>query len=154
MDGSENKVELAGLADDIFAYFGLGCRNVSKLFLPKGYDLDKLFKAFYRYSHILEHKKYGNNYDYNKAIFLMGNNQLIENGFLLLKEDKSLFSPVAMLYYEYYTDKHIVEKFIKDNSEQLQCVVSKKEIPFGHTQKPNLWDYADGVDTIEFLRDL
>ena len=154
LDGSENKAELAGLADDVFSYFGLGCRNVSKLFLPQGYDLDNLFKAFYRYSYIVEHKKYGNNYDYNKAIFLMGNNQLIENGFLLLKEDKSLFSPVAMLYYEYYTERDSVERFIKEHSEQLQCVVSKKEIPFGYTQKPNLWDYADGVDTIDFLRNL
>ena len=151
---SESKEELAGLSHDVFAYFGLGCRNVSKLFLPKGFDLDHLFKAFYPYSYVVEHKKYGNNYDYNKAIFLMGNSQLIENGFLLLKEDKSLLSPVAMLYYEYYTDRRTVEKFIEENAEQLQCVVSKDEIPFGHTHKPNLWDYADGVDTIEFLRNL
>ena len=154
LDGSESKAELAGLAHDVFAYFGLGCRNVSKLFLPKGFDLDHLFKAFYPYSYVVEHKKYGNNYDYNKAIFLMGNNQLIENGFLLLKEDKSLLSPVAMLYYEYYDDINTVEQFVEENAVQLQCVVSKKDIPFGNTQKPNLWDYADGVDTVEFLRDL
>ena len=154
LDGSESKAELAGLAHDVFAYFGLGCRNVSKLFLPKGFDLDHLFKAFYPYSYVVEHKKYGNNYDYNKAIFLMGSNKLVENGFLLMKEEKSLLSPVAMLYYEYYNDMNTVEQFIKENAKQLQCVVSKKEIPFGHTQKPNLWDYADGVDTVEFLRGL
>ena len=153
LDGSESKAELAGLAHDVFAYFGLGCRNVSKLFLPKGFDLDNLFKAFYPYSYVVEHKKYGNNYDYNKAIFLMGSNKLVENGFLLMKEDKSLLSPTAMLYYEYYNDMHTVEQFIKENAEQLQCVVSKKELPLGHTQKPNLWDYADGVDTIDFLRE-
>jgi len=154
LDGRESAMELKGLAVDVFAYFGLGCRNVSKLFLPKGYDLNKLFEAFFPYSHVVEHKKYGNNYDYNKAIFLMGSNKLVENGFLLMKEDKSLLSPVAMLYYEYYDDVHTVEQFVEENAEQLQCVVSKKDIPFGNTQQPNLWDYADGVDTIDFLREL
>ena len=154
LDGTESAIELKGLANDVFAYFGLGCRNVSKLFLPTGFDLDDLFKAFLPFSHVIEHKKYGNNYDYNKAIFLMGSNKLVENGFLLMKEDKSLLSPVAMLYYEYYNDIRSVEQFIEANTEQLQCVVSKEGIPFGHTQKPNLWDYADGIDTVEFLREL
>jgi hypothetical protein len=154
LDGTESATELKGLADDVFAYFGLGCRNVSKLFLPKGYDLNKLFEAFFSYSHVVEHKKYGNNYDYNKAIFLMGSNKLVENGFLLMKEDKSLLSPTAMLYYEYYADVETVEQFIEAHAEQLQCVVSKTDIPFGNTQNPNLWDYADGVDTVEFLREL
>ena len=154
LDGTETKRELEGLANDVFAYFGLGCRNVSKVFLPKGYDLNKLFEAFYPYSNVVDHKKYGNNYDYNKAIFLMGSNKLIENGFLLLKEEKSLLSPVAMLYYEFYSNVDLIEEFIKDNKDLLQCVVSHDKIPFGSTQKPNLWDYADGVDTVEFLRDL
>ena len=154
LTGEETNSELQGLADDVFSYFGLGCRNVSKIFLPEGYDLNRLFKVFYAYSGIIEHKKYANNYDYNKAIFLMGNNDLVENGFLLLKEDKSLLSPVAMLYYEYYTDVDLVQEFIKDNSDILQCVVSNEKTPFGHTQKPKLWDYADGVDTVEFLRNL
>ena len=154
LDGSESTIELKGLADDVFAYFGLGCRNVSKLFLPKGYELNKLFEAFFPYSHLIEHKKYGNNYDYNKAIFLMGSNKLVENGFLLMKEDKSLLSPVAMLYYEYYDDLITVKQFAEENAKQLQCVVSKKDIPFGNTQKPKLWDYADGMDTVDFLREL
>jgi hypothetical protein len=154
LDGSESAMELNGLAVDVFAYFGLGCRNVSKIFLPKGYDLNKLFEAFFPYSYLVEHKKYGNNYDYNKAIFLMGINKLVENGFLLMKEDKSLLSPVAMLYYEYYDNLHTVDQFVETNAEQLQCVVSKKDIPFGNTQQPNLWDYADGVDTVDFLREL
>ena len=154
LDGNESDMELNGLAVDVFSYFGLGCRNVSKLFLPIGYDLNKLFEAFFHFSHLIDHKKYGNNYDYNKAIFLMGSNKLVENGFLLMKEDKSLLSPVAMLYYEYYDDVHTVEQFVKKNIEQLQCVVSKKDIPFGNTQQPNLWDYADGVDTVDFLREL
>ena len=154
LDGTETKKELEGLANDVFAYFGLGCRNVSKVFLPKGYDLNKLFEAFYPYSNVVDHKKYGNNYDYNKAIFLMGSNKLIENGFLLLKEEKSLLSPVAMLYYEFYSNVDLIEEFIEDNKDLLQCVVSHDKIPFGSTQKPNLWDYADGVDTIEFLREV
>lgn len=154
LDGTETKRELEGLANDVFAYFGLGCRNVSKVFLPKGYDLNKLFEAFYPYSNVVDHKKYGNNYDYNKAIFLMGSNKLIENGFLLLKEEKSLLSPVAMLYYEFYSNVDLIEEFIEDNKDLLQCVVSHDKIPFGSTQKPNLWDYADGVDTVDFLREV
>lgn len=154
LDGSETTKELEGLANDVFSYYGLGCRNVSKIFLPKGFNLDRLFKAFYPFNDVAEHKKYANNYDYNKTILLMGSNELIENGFLLMKEDKSLLSPTAMLYYEYYNDIEKVEQFIKENAEQLQCVVSKKNIPFGNTQQPNLWDYADGVDTVEFLREL
>jgi len=154
LDGSESSQQIKGLANDIFLYYGLGCRNVSKLYLPCGYDLNILFKSFYLHKHVIEHKKYGNNYDYNKAIFLMGNNKLIENGFILLKEDSSLYSPVAMLYYEYYNDINDVDTFISKNSDKIQCIVSKNNIPFGNTQKPKLWDYADGVDTIDFLKQL
>ena len=154
LDGTESKKELKELAIDVFAYFGLGCRNVSKIFLPKGYKLDQLFEAFYPFQNVIEHKKYANNYDYNKAIYLMGSHEIIENGFLLLKEDSSLQSPLAMLHYEFYEDFSLVENFIKENNEQLQCVVSRNDIPFGNTQKPNLWDYADGVDTVGFLREL
>ena len=154
LDGSESSQQIKGLANDIFLYYGLGCRNVSKLYLPCGYDLNILFKSFYSHKHVIEHKKYGNNYDYNKAIFLMGNNKLIENGFILLKEDSSLYSPVAMLYYEYYNDINDVDTFINKNSDKIQCIVSKNNIPFGNTQKPKLWDYADGVDTIDFLKQL
>jgi len=154
LDGSENSLQIKGLANDIFMYYGLGCRNVSKIYLPVGYDLNILFKSFYLHKHVIEHKKYGNNYDYNKAIYLMGNNKLIENGFILLKEDSSLYSPVAMLYYEYYDDINDVHSFIDKNIDKIQCIVSKKNIPFGNTQKPKLWDYADGVDTIDFLKQL
>ena len=154
LDGTESKKELEELAIDVFAYFGLGCRNVSKIFLPKGYKLDQLFEAFYPFQNVIEHKKYANNYDYNKAIYLMGSHEIIENGFLLLKEDASLQSPLAMLHYEFYEDFSLVENFIKENNEQLQCVVSKNDIPFGQTQSPNLWDYADGEDTIAFLREI
>ena len=152
IEGTESNLQLKGLADDIFSYFGLGCRNISKVFIKNGYDLDKLFEVFYPYKEIIEHKKYRNNYDYNKAVFLMGKNQLIENGFLLMKKDKSLQSPVAMLYYEYYDQISTVERYIEENVDQLQCIVSKKNTSFGSAQYPSLLDYADGIDTIEFLK--
>ena len=156
VNGKETHQELEGLAEDIFLYFGLGCRNVSKVFLPKGYNLDKLFEVFFPFQDIVNHKKYGNNYDYNKAIFLMGSHELVENGFLLLKEDSSLQSPVSMLFYEFYEDLENVKDYIDENEDLLQCVVCKEDIVkknthFGETQKPQLWDYADNVDTIEFL---
>ena len=151
LDGTENQNDLNELAKDIFSYFGLGCRNISKLFLPKGYDLNKLFETFFPFEKIIESKKYANNYDYHKAIFLMGNHKITDNGFLLLKEDASLQSPLAMLYYEFYSEMEEVDNFISDNKEKIQSVVSKKHIAFGQSQNPNLWDYADGVDTIEFL---
>ena len=156
LNGKETEQELKGLAEDVFLYFGLGCRNVSKVFLPKGYHLDKLFDVFFPFQDIVNHTKYGNNYDYNKAIFLMGGNELVENGFLLMKEDSSLQSPVSMLFYEFYEDLEKVKDYINENEDILQCVVSKEDIVkknthFGETQKPQLWDYADNTDTIEFL---
>ncbi len=154
LDGNESQDDLKGLSEDIFSYFGLGCRNVSKLFLPNEYDLDKLFNVFFNFSDIINHRKYANNYEYNKAIFLMGGNKIVENGFILLKQEESLFSPVAMLYFEYYSDIEMVNSFIEKNEKDIQCVVSSSKIPFGATQSPNLWDYADGVDTVSFLKSL
>ncbi len=154
LDGDEEEIDLKGLAHDVFSFFGLGCRNVSKIFLPEGYDLNKLFQVFYSYKSVLEHRKYVNNYSYNKTIFLMGGHKLIDNGFLLLKEDKSLLAPIAMLYYEFYSDIKQIEGFILSNKDKLQCVISKSETPFGYSQKPNLWDYADGIDSINFLKNI
>lgn len=159
LNGKESKQELQGLADDVFLYFGLGCRSVSKVFLPKGYNLDKLFDVFFPFKEIVNHKKYRNNYDYNKAVFLMGGHNLTENGFLLMKEDNSLQSPVSMLFYEFYEDLSEVKDYIDENIDLLQCVVCKEDIVkknthFGKTQKPKLWDYADNIDTIEFLTTL
>lgn len=154
LDGKESEKDLNRLTNDIFSFFGLGCRSVSKLLVPKGYDFDLLFGSFYRYSYFLEHTKYANNYDYNKAMLLMGNNKFIENGFFIIKEDISLFSPVGMIYYEYYNNYEYVDSFISKNKNKLQCIISRKHIPFGSSQNPNLWDYADDVDTIEFLRSL
>jgi len=155
LTGNESKEELEALSDDIFRYYGLGCRSVSKLFVPKDYNFDSFFNAVYKWHPIIHEAKYANNYDYNKAVYLMSEYDMLENGFLMLKEDESYASPIATLFYEYYDDlDHLKEKLIEDK-EDIQCIVSKEfmqdEVSFGQTQKPQLWDYADNVDTVEFL---
>ena len=155
--GNESEEELKGLGEDIFRYFGLGCRSVSKLFVPKNYDFDHIFKAIYDYGDIINYKKYQNNYDYNKAVYLMSEFKLLENGFLMLKEDTSYSSPIASLFYEYYDDLDQLQQKLNNDVDSIQCVVSntlENAIPFGQTQQPSLTDYADGVDTLYFLSNL
>ncbi|MFY7741426.1 MAG: acyl-CoA reductase [Flavobacterium sp.] len=158
LTGTESKEELTRLGEDIFRYFGLGCRNVSKIFVPKGYHFDTFFNAIFDYQDVIHYEKYANNYDYNKAVFLMSNFKLLDNGFLTLKEDQSYSSPISSLFYEYYDDIENLKNRFKEDNEQLQCIVSNgitaNSIPFGQTQQPQLWDYADGVDTLEFLLSL
>ena len=158
LTGEETPEELQDLGKDIFLYYGLGCRSVSKLFVPQGYDFDLLFQAIYPYKDIIEEQKYANNYDYNKAVYLMSLYKLLENGFLLLKEDEHYGSPIATLFYEYYTNKEALKKKLATDREKIQCVVGHNfidgEIPFGQTQTPKLWDYADGVNTLTFLLNL
>ncbi len=158
LNGQETAVQLVALGDDIFRYFGLGCRNVSKLFVPKGYDFTAFFEAIFVYQEVIHYEKYANNYDYNKAVFLMSNFKLLDNGFLTIKEDTSHASPISSVFYEYYDNLEEVEKRLIIDCESIQCVVSndlvKNSIPFGTTQKPELWDYADDVDTIAFLKNL
>ncbi len=158
LTGEETEEELAGLGEDIFRYYGLGCRSVSKLFVPKNYDFDKLFKAIYKYGDVINYNKYQNNYDYNKAVYLMSLFKLQENGFLMLKEDKSYASPIATLFYEYYESEVTIINQLTTDAEKIQCVVGNIDLPnqinFGKTQTPNLWDYADGVDTLSFLINL
>lgn len=153
--GTETIAELEALGEDVFRYFGLGCRSVSKIFVPKNYDFDKLFKGVYKQRAILSYRKYKNNYDYNKTVYLMSQIPLLENGFLVLKEDTAYASPIATLFYEYYDSLAILNKRLEYDKERIQCVVSKEKsgasISFGQTQHPQLWDYADGVDTIDFL---
>ena len=155
LTGNETAQELEALSEDIFRYYGLGCRNVSKLFVPKGYNFEAFFKAIFSWQDIINHAKYANNYDYNKAVYLMSEFKLLENGFLMLKKDTSYASPIATLFYEEYNSKEELLKHIKADKEQIQCVLSKgfinDEIIFGQSQYPNLWDYADGEDTISFL---
>ncbi len=155
LTGKETKEQLTALGKDIFRYYGLGCRSVSKLFVPDGYDFDFFFKAIYEYHTITDSIKYANNYDYNKAVYLMSDFKLLDNGFLILKEDKSYSSPIASLFYECYGTLNEIKQKLTIDSEQLQCIVSdgvfQYEIAFGETQEPSLSDYADGVDTVEFL---
>ena len=155
LNGEETKEQLEALGEDIFRYFGLGCRNVSKLFVPKGYSFNAFFGAIFKYQDIIHYEKYANNYDYNKAVFLMSNFKLLDNGFLTIKEDNSYTSPISSVFYEYYDSIEDLQIRLQSESEQIQCIVSNNlvdnSINFGQTQKPNLWDYADNVDTLSFL---
>jgi len=158
LTGEETDQELAGLADDIFLYFGLGCRNVSKIYLPKGYEINRLFKAFYRYKHLINYNKYANNYEYNRAIMLVNKEQFYDNGFVLMKEeDIALVSPTAVIYYQYYSDIKFVVSYLKAYIDKIQCVVSNfgiegfQTVPIGNSQRPMLWDWPDGVNVLEFL---
>ena len=155
LTGHESKDQLASLGEDIFRYYGLGCRSVSKLLVPKGYDFDVFFKSIYGYHTNMDAIKYANNYDYNKAVYLMSEFKLLDNGFLILKEDISYASPIASLFYEKYNSLEEIKQKLENDSEKLQCIVSdgvfENEIAFGATQVPHLGDYADGIDTVEFL---
>ena len=155
LTGNESPEELAALGEDIFRYYGLGCRNVSKLFVPEGYDFDAFFKAIYDYNPIIQQAKYANNYDYNKAVYLMSEFSILENGFLMLKEDESYASPIASVFYETYSTIEGLQKKLKKDEDKIQCVVANNltehEVSFGTTQRPQLNDYADSVDTVDFL---
>ena len=158
LNGKETAEDLINLGEDIFRYFGLGCRNVSKLFVPEGYDFKNFFEAIFVHQDIIKYEKYANNYDYNKAVFLMSLFQLLDNGFLTIKEDSSYASPISSVFYEFYKDINEIESRLKNDADSIQCVVSNNlvsnSIPFGQTQKPKLWDYADNVDTLDFLLQL
>jgi hypothetical protein len=155
LTGKETKKELENLSDDIFRYYGLGCRNVSKLFVPKGYDFKAFFEAIYKWNSIINKAKYANNYDYNKAVYLMSEFNMLENGFLMIKEDESYASPIATLFYEFYESQTELKQKLTSHKDKIQCIVAsnfdESEIKFGETQTPELWDYADDVDTIQFL---
>jgi hypothetical protein len=151
IEGSETDTELKNLGTDVFSYFGLGCRNVSKIFIPEGYNLSGLIENWQEFEYLINHNKYSNNYDFNKAVYLVNKESFMDTGYLLLKESGEIPSPVAVLYYEYYKSLSGVFSKIEAMSEKIQCVVSRDITPFGTAQSPHLWDYADGIDTIEFL---
>lgn len=154
LDGTETPEELTALCVDIMQYFGLGCRSVSHLMVPEGYDFNDLFLALYEYRALIHHNAYANNYDYNKAVYLMQQLDLLENGFVMLKKDSGLNSPIACIHYSTYKTIKEAEKSIESQREQIQCVVSsclKNSLAFGQTQHPKLTDYADHVDTMAFL---
>ena len=161
LTGEETTEEIAALGHDIFDYFGLGCRNVSKLYIPQDYDIKHFFEPIESFKGIINHFKYNNNYDYNKSIYLVNMAQHYDNGFLLLKEDTAMSSPLAVLYFERYSDLNEVTDALKKEEEKNQCIVSKASlqletgtVDFGKGQYPRLWDYADNVNTIEFLNSL
>lgn len=154
LDGNETEEELDLLMDDIFLYFGLGCRNVSKIYIPRDYPLNKIFEHAERYSSHFNHQKYMNNYEYNRTIYLLNKIPHLSNDFFILKEDKSVFSPIGILFYEYYDNLDALSNTLEENQDNIQCVISnvfEESIPFGNSQSPTLFDYADGVDTMKFI---
>jgi acyl-CoA reductase LuxC len=158
LDGSESKEQMIALGEDVFRYFGLGCRNVSKIFIPENYNFDQFFNGMFPYQDVIKYEKYANNYDYNKAVFLMSNFKLLDNEFLTIKEDPGYASPISSVFYEFYDDISELKTRLENDKDQIQCIVSnnlmESSIPFGKTQKPELWDYADDVDTLKFLVNL
>lgn len=159
LTGNETKEELKALGNDIFDYFGLGCRNVSKIYVPEGYKFDHFFESIEEFKSVNDHHKYNNNYDYNKSIFLVNMDQHLDNGFLLLKEDKRLASPLAVVFFEKYDNIQELDTELKSMKDQIQCIITNASLnsrtcSFGMSQQPGLWDYADGIDTIKFLNEL
>jgi hypothetical protein len=158
LTGNEQPEALSLLADDVFMYFGMGCRNVSKLLVPKGYNLEPMFLAFEKYKDIIHHNKYANNYTYHKALFLMNQDLHLDNGFLIVKQDDALDSPLSVLMFSIYEDKDDITTFLELHKEHIQCVVGNMPdmgmVPFGKSQQPSLSDYADGIDVIQFLKNL
>jgi len=155
IQGNETAKDFENLSDDIFRYFGLGCRSVSKLFVPKGFNFDPFFQGMYKQHEIINNAKYANNYDYNKTVYLMSEFDILENGFLMIKEDESYSSPIASIFYEYYDNPIDLKIKLHQEAENIQCIVANNfledEIKFGKTQQPELWDYADGINTLTFL---
>ncbi|MCE2777398.1 MAG: acyl-CoA reductase [Algoriphagus sp.] len=160
LQGDESLADLQALGHDIFDYFGLGCRNVSKVFVKNQAQLTQLLDAIQAFDWVANHHKYFNNYEYNKSIYLVNGTPHLDNGFLLLKESVDLVSPIGVLFYEVYEDEAALQSKLSALASQIQCVVGHSSlgipgiIPFGQTQCPAPWDYADGVDTLQFLSGL
>jgi len=151
IEGNETLEDFEQLGHDIFNYFGLGCRNVSHLLVPKGYDFSTFFEGIVHHGDVINHFKYGNNYDYNRTVYLMNLHPMLDNNFVLLYEHEELFSPLAMIYYHTYESAAEIEDYLARHEESIQAVVGKKYIPFGAAQCPALDDYADGIDVMEWL---
>ncbi len=159
LSGEESNEQIQELSKDIFTYFGLGCRNVTYLLLPKDFSLDRLFENFLTHKEIINHNSYANNYDYNKAIYLLNQDLFWDNNFVMLKEDPKLFSPLSVVHFSRYNDQKELESFLSEHEQDIQCVVSQKELQvptvcFGEAQNPQLDQYADHVDTLKFLQEL
>jgi hypothetical protein len=150
LNGQETDTALEKLSDDIHLYFGLGCRNVTKLYVPENYDFVPLLKAFDKYRYFADHHKYKNNYDYQLSIALLNNKYYMTNGSTLLIENEAIFSAISQLHYSFYKDVEVLKKELAFH-EDIQCVADNIVIEFGMTQQPGLFDYADGIDTLQFL---
>lgn len=157
LTGKESPEDYKKLGQDIFQYFGLGCRNVSKLYVPKGYDFKEFFEAISDFNSIINHHKYANNYDYNKAVYLMSDIKFLDNGFMISREDPEFSTPIGVVNYEIYDSDEALKESISLQNNNIQCIVGNHKIAnftFGNAQHPSLLDYADGVDTINFLKHL
>ena len=151
LSGNETAEELHALGSDIFQYFGRGCRNVTHLIVPEGYAFDAFFEAILPFQTVIQNKKYGNNYDYNRAIHFLSKQPLLDNGFLLLHESTALHPPLAMIHYHSYTERSEAIEYINQHQDKIQCVSGTVEVPFGTTQQPRIDDFADGINTMEWL---
>lgn len=159
ISGNETKEDLEALGEDIFTYYSLGCRNVAKIYIPEGYELPQLIGSMDKFSSALDHHKYRNNYDYNKSIYLVNSEPHLDSGFFLMRESKEMVSPISVVFYEIYKNEAELALNLSSEQDKIQCMVSKDawyegSLPFGTAQSPELWDYADGVDTLEFLEGL
>lgn len=156
LNGNETAAQLKQLGSDIFSFYGLGCRNVTQLLVPKGYDFSAFFESMYEFRHSINHHKYANNYHYNRTIFLMNNDDFLDNHFLLLKRSNQLFSPIAVVNYWEYQSGDDLQEYINQQTNNIQCITGDylNSVALGQSQSPKLDDYADGVDTLAFLTTL
>lgn len=153
LTGNETEKELENLADDIYLFFGLGCRNVTKLFVPKNYNFVPLLNIFKKYNHYSQFHKFKNNYDYQLSILILNNQYYMTNNSIILTENNSEFSPISMLHYEFYDDVEVISSSLSKNNN-IQCIVGSQFIKFGESQSPNITDFADGVNTMKFLQEI
>ena len=155
LDGEESDCDLKSLSHDILTYFGLGCRNVSKLYVPRNYNFDSFFNSIFSYKELINNHKYANNYDYNKAIYLMSEYKFLDNGFFIVNEGEEMHSPISTINYEYYNNISLLREKINQQEDKIQCIVSniefKGKVDFGETQNPSLNQYADNIDVMNFL---
>lgn len=154
LTGKESDDDLKKLSKDIFMYFGLGCRNVSQLLVPQGYSFDDFFPSVIDFGFVINNKKYGNNYDYHRAIYLLEQIPFLDNNFLMLRENPALHSPVGTLHYQFYNSPGDVKTYLETHQEKIQCVVGNGHVPFGYSQSPVISDFADNINTLDFLVNL
>ncbi len=150
LTGSESIKDLESLADDVHTYFGLGCRSITHLYVPAGYEFENLLQVFKKYEYLMDHTKYRNNYDYNLALLIMNQKLYMTNGSTILTEGEELFAPVSQLFYTFYGDKDVLIKDLQQHPN-IQCIIGKGFTGFGQSQMPGLFDYADGADVMQFL---